>query len=251
MTVEIIDLISGIFSLIFVIITSFVGLRTIAKYFKTRQNKAILWIGCAWTLISCPWWPSAISAFVALATGTGLSFEMYVFLGTFFVPILVVFMLIALTELYFNEKRMIIISIFIIIGSLFEIYLIYHLVVDPNVLGSLKGVVDIEYKGFLRYYLIFSTLVIFISGILISLSSLKSDSQEIKLRGKLLTVAYIIFFLGAVADSSLTLDIITLPIVRLMLITSSILFYLGIILPNWMKKLFIKEGDLLKEGTKI
>ena len=104
MTVEIIDLISGIFSLIFVIITSFVGLRTIAKYFKTRKNKAILWIGCAWTLISCPWWPSAISAFIALATGNGLSFEMYVFLGTFFVPILVIFMLITLTELYFNEK---------------------------------------------------------------------------------------------------------------------------------------------------
>lgn len=240
MGLEPLDLLNGTFSLIFVVISTLVGLIIVVKYFKTK-NRTILWVGLAWILIVCPWWPSATSAFVALATGKGITLEIYLLLGNLFVPLFLLFFVGAFTEIYFHEKQKIILLIFIIYGILFEIYLIYFVIVDPSVLGDLKGVVDIEFKGFLRYYLISSVFITLIIGVFLALNSLKSEDPVIKLRGRFLLAAFISFTVGSICDASVPLDFITLPLIRILLISSAIEFYFGFIMPDWIKKIFLKE----------
>ncbi|MHA1467605.1 MAG: hypothetical protein ACTSP6_05940, partial [Promethearchaeota archaeon] len=59
---------------------------------------------------------------------------------------------------------------------------------------------------------------------------------EIKLRGKFLMAAFISWTFGAIADAIIPLTVITLPIIRIILITSAIEFYIGFVLPDWIKK---------------
>ena len=73
-------------------------------------------------------------------------------------------------------------------------------------------------------------------GILIAINSIKSDTPEIKLRGKFLMAAFISWTFGAIADATLPLNFVTLPIIRIILITSAIEFYIGFVLPDWVKK---------------
>jgi hypothetical protein len=149
------------------------------------------------------------------------------------------FLVAAFTEIYYNDKQKIILIIFAIIGILIEIYLVYFIIVDPCVLGELQGIVDIEFRGLLRIYLLIDILLVLVLGFLIALNSLRTETPEIKLRGKFLMLAFISWTVGAIADASLPLNFITLTIIRIVLITSAIEFYIGFILPDWIKKHFL------------
>jgi len=234
MVVATIDILNGVFSIIFVVISTIAGLIIASKYFKSKI-KTLLYIGIAWILIVCPWWPSSASVLSALATGKGLTLENYLLLGNLFVPVFIFFLMAAFTEIYYNDKQKLVLGIFGIIGVIVEIYFLYFLIIDPSVHGELQGVVDIEFRGFLRIYLIFSILVVCVLGILIAINSIKSDTPEIKLRGKFLMAAFISWTFGAIADATIPLTVITLPIIRIILITSAIEFYIGFILPNWVR----------------
>ena len=53
--------------------------------------------------------------------------------------------------------------------------------------------------------------------------------------------AFISFAVGAALDTIFTGDIVILLITRMILISSAIEFYGGFILPDWMKKLFLRQ----------
>ena len=121
----------------------------------------------------------------------------------------------AFTDLIFKNQQKIIVGIYAIIGIAFDIYLIYYLFIvnDPSIIGELTGVLDTTYNGIAAYYSIFIVLTLLITGILFGHESLKSDNLEIKLKGKLLIIAFF----------------------------SAISFYCGFLLPGAVKKIFLKE----------
>jgi hypothetical protein len=70
---------------------------------------------------------------------------------------------------------------------------------------------------------------------------MKIDNPETRLKGKLLLVAFPSFAVGALLDSMIPTSPLTLIILRSILILSAIMFYTAFMLPNWIKKLFIKQ----------
>jgi len=236
-----IDLVNGILSLIFIAIATIVGLKVVLRYVKTKKTTP-LYIGIAWIIIVSPWWGSATSVLVALATGgDGLSLPAYLLIANFLSPFFMVFLMAGFTNFYFKEKQKIIVGICLIIEIIFEIYLIFFIIVDPRVHGELNGVVDISYAGIWRIYLIIHIILILIIGTAIAVNSIKSQDTEIKFRGIFLLLAFISFTIGAIADASLTLNFVTLLIIRIILISSALEFYLGFIMPDWIKNILIKE----------
>ena len=232
--------VNGLFSLIYVFITTLIGLIIASKYFKYKQPVLLL-MGFSWIFIGCPWWSSSISFVLALLTGKGLTFAAYVIIGNCTVPIFLMFLTASMTELMFKKKRIILLLIATIYGVLIEIYIFYALSTNPDLLGILNGIVDIEYKGILRYYLVSIIIIILICGILIGKQSIRSEKPEIKLKGKFLFAAFITWVIGAFADAVLPLTVITLTIIRIILISSSILFYFGFILPKFLKRIILHE----------
>ena len=68
----------------------------------------------------------------------------------------------------------------------------------------------------------------------------KDECQEIKLKGRFLLAAFISWTIGAIMDAALQPNIITLTIARLILISSALEFYTGFLLPEKVKKIFLK-----------
>jgi len=90
---------------------------------------------------------------------------------------------------------------------------------------------------------LFSFILIFIiTGIHFSLASLKSKNLEVKLKGKFLLLAFISFTIGASIEVLVHLNSFTVIITRSILISNAIEFYLGFIMPEWMKKSLLKRG---------
>ena len=240
MALEPLDIINGVFSIIFVVISIMVGLIILSRYFKFKE-KIYLLVGATWVFISEPWWPSSISFLVALNNEVGLPAQVYFLIGNVFTPLAIALWLVAFTEFLYTEKRKQILIIATIYGLIYEILFLTFLFIDPEIIGELNPPVDVNYKSFTMFFLVSFLAIVVITGILFARLSLQSDDPEVKLKGKLLIVAYIAFTIGALLDSSIPLNAILIIFTRLILITSAIFWYGGFILPRWMQKLFLKK----------
>lgn len=235
-----IDTVNGIFSLIFVTISFLVGIIILSRFLKYKERIYFL-VGITYILIASPWWPSCVSFLVAISNGIGIAPQVYFLIGNVLTPIAIVFWLLAFTEFLYSEKRKLILSIFAIIGGIFEILFFVFLFLNPSLIGELNGPVDVNYRSFIMIFLIIFLSIVVITGFLFANLSLKSKDPEVKLKGKLLIVAYIAFAVGALLDASVPFNELIVIIIRLILILSALCWYGGFILPKWMKKFLLKN----------
>ncbi|TXT58734.1 MAG: conserved membrane protein of unknown function [Promethearchaeota archaeon] len=236
-TLEITDFLFGLLSLITVIFAFLVGFKIIDKYLKVKKRN-FLFIGLIWIGIYHPWWSSSLSFLLAIFFDTTLSLELYFIFALSLSPFFLVVWFLAFGDMVYPKYKKTLVVLIAVITGLYEIYLIYNVIFDVNVIGDFTATFDVHYNSISMIYLIFIVLILLITGILFSRESLKSDNPEIKLKGKFLLSAWVLWSIGAILDSAIPLFIITLLITRLILITSSILFYIGFLLPNFVKKRF-------------
>ncbi|MBD3254310.1 MAG: hypothetical protein GF383_04415 [Candidatus Lokiarchaeota archaeon] len=234
------NFLNGLFSLIIVITSTIVGIIITLKYKSTGDNTFVL-IGISWIGIICPWWPSAISFLLILFTGTGLSPHFYILIGNLLVPWFVLIYVLGISKMVYKEKRKPVVIVFFIIAILYDIYLIYYLVVDYTVIGELTGFFDIQYKAGLMILLMFYMGVVLVHGFMVIRDAMKSKKPYLKLKGKFLIFAYLFYGVGGVLDAIVPLTTWTIILTRTILVLCSIFFYLGFLMPSFVSKSILKE----------
>jgi len=212
-----------------------------SKYLKYKKRVFIL-VGIVAILITEPWWPSAIG-FLLYFFGGSLSSLSILILANVFIPLSLIIWFTAFTDLLYKDKQKIILLILIIYGILFEIFFFSFLLINPTIIGEVGENLDVDYGLFILLNQAGLLVVILASGTIFARESFKSDDPEIRLKGKLLLVAFYSFLVGAVLDIASQASILILIIARFILIIAAISFYGGFILPNWMKKLFLKSNE--------
>ncbi len=239
---ELVELLQGGFALIYFIITLIVGLKIASRYFENKNIEYLL-IGITWIGLAMVWSSDAFNfVLIVLLNSDPLSSEAYLIIGIGFIPVYVLCWLYAFTELlYKNYQKKIVLLSFIYL-LIYEAFFWYFLFSDISILGTFKGPFYIEYNYFVIITSILVILIFIITATKFSLASLKSENPEHVLRGKLLLVAVYSFAIAALLDSSIPLSPLIVVITRLILITSSIEFYMAFVLPKWVKNLFIKEN---------
>jgi glucan phosphoethanolaminetransferase (alkaline phosphatase superfamily) len=239
------EVLTGSFSLVTVVISTIIGLRIASKYFINKRRELLL-VGFTWILLCEIWWSSAFSFLAALFTGVGFNPELYFTLGNLFVPVALLLWLTAYTDFLYKHKQKLILIIATITGVMYYFAFFYFIFNDVAVIGVMFNSVDAEYRSFALVYLISVLLVFLITGVNFARTSIRSDNVEIRLKGKFLLIAVILFTVGAALDGlkpflfESILNVI-LIINRIILILSGLAFYSGFLLPRWIKDLILKE----------
>ncbi len=109
------------------------------------------------------------------------------------------------------------------------------MIFDISQIGVFVSPVNFIFKPIMIFYLLVNLLIFIIAGLLFAFESLKSEKAETKLKGKFLVIAFVLYLLGATIEA-----IETFPPSRLILVVSGIFFYIGFLLPDWIKKRFLK-----------
>lgn len=236
-----IEILHSSFSLVAIIISILIGLIIISKYFKFKQRNILL-IGIFWTGLTFPWLPTVITFVMMLTVGYGLSVEWFILIGIVILPITVLCGLTAFTSLLGvkkNKRRLILLSV-LAFNLVFESLIFYFLFMNVNIIATLVDVLTIEWSLFSQIYFIINLVLFLVTGILFSRRSLQSESKEIRFKGKLLMAAFISFTIATVLDFAIP-NPLTYIIARVILVSSSIEFYIGFLLPERIKRLLIKE----------
>ena len=247
MIIQLSDLaiISGFSAAISVFIGLFFGLIVLIKSIKTKQFLIFNFFLCIVFTLS-PWYPSGLGFLYWQVTGELLTYQIYVLLGTVAIPIAIIAWLnVYLTTLKPKRKKIVLIS-YGVLSIIFEIYLFYFLFFAPEApINSLLGIMDditnptdIDYKGFLLIFLGLSIVTACATGIHFAVSSIKlKENRSLMWKGYFLLLAFILFGVSAIFDALIDMNTLTLVIIRIILVISNLFFYLGFILPKWMKKL--------------
>jgi hypothetical protein len=242
LTIELtlLEILTGTLNLIFVIISLIVGLKILSKYFEFKK-KYYIYVGITWIGISTPWMHGAL-AFILLFFNIVLAEEIRFIIGYVFIPIITVLWLITFTDFMYREKKKILVGAYIIISLVCEFLFFYFLFTDRvNMIGYFERTFSAVYRPFVRFTLLFFLVSALITFLLFANQSRKSDDPELSLKGKFLIVAFLTYAACAILDSFFLFSAVIVVIVRLLLMSSAIEFYFGWILPESVKKLFIKE----------
>ena len=233
---------SGLFGLIAVLVAWFYGAIVLYKYFQTKE-KSLFYFFLAIIFTMAPWYPSGLGYVYWLFTREELAYQVYVLLGTLGTPIaLLSWLQIYMPALHKKKKELATLIIFCL-SVAFYIYLFYFVFFAPGapvdgVIGIKRNPIDIDYKGFILVFLAISLLVSTITGNEFSIVSLRvNDSPIVRWKGRFLIISFNLFAIGAIGDGFITLTPVTLIIFRILMMISSTTYYIGFILPKWMRKL--------------
>ena len=241
MTLEIHEIISAFFGLALIISFILIGLTISSKYFKYKI-RTFLFMGLFWIFLSQAWWSAFINVFLIMTNinPQGLTPELFFLCNFTLIPLTGFFYIVAMTDLIYTQYQKHFIAIELIFTGSFEIFCIYNIFTNPSLIISKPSPISIIYSIYLILFIFVLTLVILIFGFLLSIETLKAHEPEMRLKGKILLIAFVLFLIGGVMDTmefTTFLDFID----RIILIISAIMFYIGFILPEWVKKILIKE----------
>ncbi|MBD3341955.1 MAG: hypothetical protein GF353_22840 [Candidatus Lokiarchaeota archaeon] len=233
------DILNGVLSIIMVVISVSVGMVLIYKYAKYKR-KPLLYMGIALILITEVWFTHSLALILILTTGKGLPPEIFFIIAFILIPWALLALMMVITELINKEKLKLIVSIYVLFGIVYTIFFFVFLFTNIQLIGELSSPIDPHTGLYLSLYLLFVLTNIFITGYLFFRESRKSPDPEIRLKGTLYFLASTSFAIGSILDT-LALNVLFLIIVRIILILSTIEVYGAFVLPNWMKKLFLKK----------
>ena len=237
------DILHGIFTTIFVVLSLLVGIRILLKYFEHKRME-LVGVGIAWMGIATPWIGNSLAFLLYVLVDYELELFSYLFMENVFIPFAIVCWIYAWSTLVYPRlvKKMTV--IFGIICVIYEIYLLAALLINPEIIGtwSEEGRFDASHEMIPSIFKVFGIFVVLITGTIFARKSMNSEDPSTQWKGRFLLIAMISFAIGAFLDAALTFTPLELVLVRILLITSSIEYYLGFFLPDPIANRLIKKS---------
>ncbi|MCJ7651326.1 MAG: hypothetical protein MUP85_22185, partial [Candidatus Lokiarchaeota archaeon] len=204
MALELVDILQGSFSLIFVCISLVIGITILSKYSQHKSRLYIL-VGLSWIGIANPYFPDSISFVMNILFQQSLAVEWYLIIGNVFIPIALLCWLTAYTDMINKKRQPLVVSLTVIFSILFEFAFFFLFFTDITQIGVIvpSRPFTVEFGLFLTIYLLLIILILLITGIKFSQKSIRSKEKDIRLKGKLLRAAFITFAIAAIFDSLL------------------------------------------------
>ena len=226
---------SAIISLILIIVYIIIGLTIISNYFKGKQS-VFLYMGLGWIFLSFIWLSFVINVFIILIdpNSPGLSIQLIVIISGFPIGISIPLMVIGFTLVSFEKRSKQIRGITIAIALIYEILEVFFLFFNTDMLAKRTAPLIVKNSIINATFIIIFLLLFVVVGLIFAYNSMKSEDRLVKIKGRLIFIAIIIFTIGAFLDSvrmGLVLDLLD----GVLLIFSVIIFYFGFIMPERLK----------------
>ncbi len=236
---------SGILGTISVAVAWFYGILVLIKAIQLKY-KTLFYFFFAIMFTMSPWYPSGLGYVYWLLTNEVIIYPVYVLLGTLGAPLaLFAWFQIYIPALHPKLKKPLLIG-FGLLSLIFYIYIFIFLFSVPGapideLIGIKENAIDIEYKAFALVYLAILLLVSTITGNDFSIQSMKNEDKTIRWKGRFLILSFNLFAIGAIGDGFLPLNPVNLIIFRIIMVLASTFYYIGFIMPKWMKKILKLE----------
>lgn len=223
------------------------GLRIGVNYRKEKLRVFILW-GLTWILLVTIYYPIVMSFWGIVFFGQGLPLFGYLFICSL-APIGIVIAVWAWSDLIIKKYQKQLVGATFIDSAIFVFIFMYNTFNNPTSLGAIQGLVSLRYGFIVLLYLFLHTILGTVMGFILNQQSRDATEPEVRLKGDLIWIAFLLFFSGANIDGFLPLSIITVCVSRIALTLGSIIFFLGFFPPKFVLEYVRKRNAKKKKST--
>lgn len=249
------EIVSGFLGLIAFAISLTVGIIITAKYFQSKRHE-LLTVGMMMLFVSSGWWAALASFVLFILFDFYFPTTLYLGLSYGLTPVSHLLWIYAFGYLVYPKSKWKLFLIFAVISGLYEIYFWYFLITDTAVIGTRPAQFIFEVSPLIQLYILYIIVVTLITISIFVRECLRAENPKTKWRGKFLlystillaanTVLSIILaiIIGPVEASQLTATQLALLIIgNILIYASTILSYIGWIMPDRVLKWLIKETE--------
>lgn len=232
------EMTTGIIIMIVLILQLLLAVMLFVKYISTK-DKRIIYFALFMTFGAFSFMAISINFVVILVTGNSIDLLLYLLIAFGIAPISILFWMILITELMYQDKKKIILGLFLIYWIAFRIAFFYILFTDMDSLVTNYWIGGLQVGIFLRVTMATQLVLILVTSLLFFRESHKSENKEVRLKG-------ILFLLGILilVFSMLMFSITLNSIFVLIFMIPAILFFWGsLAMPEWVKRNLIKESE--------
>ena len=238
MTLMNLEILKGTCNIIGVLFGVLAGVVIALKYSRYKKRELLL-MGIVGILVTEPWWPHSISFLYALVSGSnqGLDPRVFFLLGNFLIPLGIITRLWAFPDLASSVSYLV----------TYDIIFFSLLFLRPELIGELEGAVDVRYNYGMIGLLIPGLILMITTVILFSTECFKSDKPEIRLKGKLILLAFSLYIVAATLEIFTSTNVFLIVLSKILLLACATSFYIGFIMPRWMKRFLFREEPAIQE----
>ncbi|MHA1803625.1 MAG: hypothetical protein ACTSU4_03700 [Promethearchaeota archaeon] len=234
------ELFQGGFGLAMLTVNFLLGIRIVSKY-RTIKRKELITVGLMLIFLYSAWWGSAISFITILVFNVDVSDTFYIIISYGLIPIASLLWMYSFALLVYPHSKWKLFLIYLVFNFAYVIIFFYYLITNPSLLVIRVSKIDSETELVVTSYVMITLAISLITTFIFMRKSMLSPDKTIQWKGKLIFLALVIFVIGAVLDSVVSLTPPTLFFTRLILMISSVISYIGWIMPPRVAKLLSKE----------
>ena len=220
-------------------ITYVSGIAIIKKYFENK-HPTMLYYGLSFIFVTSPWIVYVVNFSVYLIFSSELTIEVFYLIGYSTVLLASASWVIGTFTLIYTHllrlmKR--------VMGFLIVIYYTFFLIfvfTRMDLIGTTVGFWKIQYGIFTQFFITVALLSFLVTIILFVWNARESPDPEIRLKAKLLLFMGIFFGVASGIEIVPFFSPVLVIVSRTMLSLAAICLYLGTLLPDWAKKLFLR-----------
>jgi hypothetical protein len=229
---------------LFVVTSMILGLLIIARYFKYKK-RVFLFVGLTWFGSVSTYWGYMFNIAHIFFLFDEIPILWMLFFSTGTLAAVHVTWAISFTDLVYQEKKKKFLLVIFVESLAYEITYFTFLAIDTSLIGTKAAQFFIVWSPFVSIYIVATVILLIITGFLFTKESFKSDEEEVRLKGKFLVGAFITYGIGVVLELvcqqiPLEIAVYIITISRVLVIVAAFEFFFGFILPERIKRIFIK-----------
>ncbi|MFX1339783.1 MAG: hypothetical protein ACFFDK_14315 [Promethearchaeota archaeon] len=226
------EILEGSLGLIWVLIAIFIGLKAIFRAIAINRRRDLITVGLSYIFVSSAWFGVAFQFISYGFFDVKLDAFTYLMVANIFIPFALICWVWSYCEILKPKSRNILLIVFFGFAIVWELFIIIGLLIDISLVGTLHSTFDSSHSPILLIFTLTGVFLFLITGTIFAVKSMRLEDPEVQWKGRFLLLAWISFGIGAILDAALTLNAITIIIIRIILISSAIEFYFGFFLPK-------------------
>jgi hypothetical protein len=235
------EILQGSLGLIWVLIAIFIGLKAISRAIAINRTRDLITVGLSYIFVSSAWFGVAFQFISYGFFDVKLDAFTYLMVANVLIPLAIICWIWSYCEILKPKSRKILLIVFFGFAITWELTLIIGLLIDVSLVGTLNSTFDSSHSPLLLIFTLTGIFMFLITGIIFAVKSMRLDDPEVQWKGRFLLLAWISFGIGAILDSALPLNALTIIIIRIILISSAIEFYFGFFLPKKISEKLISQ----------
>jgi len=221
---------------------AFVAGGVIIKIYFKHKHPTLLYYGVAFICVTSPWDAYIVNYTAYLISGSEISIQAFYLIGYSTVLLAAAAWVIGTFRLIYTHLLKIMKILMACLLTLYYMLFIILVFTNMDLVGTTVGFWKIQYGIFTQVFITLALLIFTVTILLFVWNARESEDPEARLKAKIFLLMGVSFAIASGIEIVPFFSPALVIVSRTLLSLAAIFLYMAVVMPTWVKRLFIKTN---------